>query len=84
MVFKFSAPLLCALNKTFSVTGPNSKLAISDSLTMLSLAFLIGSSLSLSKSLYDLSILIVKSIFSASSVPAGNRTFSFLKDLSTS
>ena len=42
-VFKLSAFLLCALNKVFSETGPNSIFATSESITTLSLFFLRGS-----------------------------------------
>ena len=83
-IFKFNASFLCALNKAFSDTGPNSMLATSASLTMLSLPFFSGNCFSFSKSLYDLSKLIVKSMLLASSVPAGKLTFSFLKAFSTS
>ena len=51
---------------------------------MLSLFFFIGKFFIDLISLYDLSKLIVKSIFSASNVPAGKLTFSFLKEFSTS
>ena len=42
-VFKFFAFFLCALNRVFSETGPNSIFATSDNNIALSLTFLIGS-----------------------------------------
>ena len=58
--------------------------ATSESLTILFFTFLIGNNLSFSKLLKVLSIFKVKSLFSASRVPAGSLTFSSLKALSSS
>ena len=59
-------------------------LEISDSKIILLPVFFIGSCLIVSISLYDLSKLSVRSILSASKVPAGSLIFSPRKAISTS
>ena len=84
-MFKSKASLLWALKRFFSETGPNSTLAISESLTTLFWFFLIGNVFSFSILLYDLSKFSIKSMLVASNVPAGRGlTFSFLIAPSTS
>ena len=76
--------MLWDLKNALSDTGPNSISETSDNLIVVFFNFLIGNCLRLFKLLYDLSILSVKSLFSASRAPAGSLTFSLLRAVSTS